>query len=175
MGVANSSCPFNDNVDFADMKKLFHDATPADPLSLMCYIPYPNYLNRTRLWTHFMHEKGIHIEELNKSAKFELSILTLLSEGYTAGPMREAVHLVLTKRRFEKYHRLQQAFSTKEFLQALSKTAYTYKDDQTLFREFTAEVTGRTKAIAKINAKLAAEAAENEGGGDGKKGKKKGK
>merc|ERR1712087_882911 len=158
MGVANSSCPFNDNVDFADMKKLFHDATPADPLSLMCYIPYPNYLNRTRLWTHFMHEKGIHIEELNKSAKFELSILTLLSEG-----------------RFEKYHRLQQAFSTKEFLQALSKTAYTYKDDQTLFREFTAEVTGRTKAIAKIKAKMEAEAAGNDGDGKDKKGKKKGK
>lgn len=170
--VGNSSCPFNDDVDFGDFKKFFFDSTPGMQLALMCYIPYPNYLNRQRLWTHFIHEKGLHIEELNRCTNFELSILTLLSEGYTAGSIREAVHIVLTKRRFEKYHRLKQAFTTKEFLQALSKTVYTYKDDQTLFREFTAEVTGRTKAIAAIKAKEAAAAAEAEGEGKDKKGKK---
>jgi len=170
--VGNSSCPFNDNVDFGDFKKFFHDSTPGNQLSLMNYIPYPNYLNRQRLWTHFIHEKGLHIEELNRSTQFELSILTLLSEGYTAGSIREAVHIVLTKRRFEKYHRLKQAFTTKEFLQALSKTVYTYKDDQTLFREFTAEVTGRNKVIDAIKAKQAAEAAGGDGDGKDKKGKK---
>jgi len=170
--IGNSSCPFNDNVDFGDFKKFFTDSTPDDALSLMCYIPYPNYLNRQRLWTHFIHEKGLHIEELNRSPNFELSILTLLSEGYSAGSIREAVHIVLNKRRFEKYHRLKQSFTTKEFLQALSKTIYTYKDDQTLFREFTAEVTGRGKEIAAIQAKAAAAAADAEGDGKDKKGKK---
>jgi len=172
--VGNSACPYNDNVDFADFKSFFHDSTSGDPMSLMCYVPYPNYLNRQRLWTHFIDEKGVHIEELNKSKNFELSVLTLLSEGYTAGSIRECVEMVLTERRFEKYNRLQQAFSTKEFLKALSKTAYTYKDDQMLFRQFTAAVSGRTKAIAKIKAK---EAAEASGGGDdgGDKKKKKGK
>lgn len=170
--VGNSSCPFNDNVDFGDFKKFFFDSTPGDQMALMNYIPYPNYLNRQRLWTHFVHEKGLHIEELNRSNHFELSILTLLSEGYTAGSIREAVHIVLTKRRFDKYHRLKKAFTTKEFLQALSKTVYTYKDDQRLFREFTAEVTGRNKFIADFKAKQEAEAS---GGGDGDGKDKKGK
>merc|ERR1712154_102431 len=163
-----SSC-----LDPGKFKKDFHDHTKGDPLSLMCYIPFPNYLNRMRLWTHFIHQKGIHIEALNQSSKFELSILTLLSQGYTAGSIHEAVNMVLTPRRFEKYHRLQQAFTTKEFLNALSRTIYTYKEQQVLFREFTAEVTGRNKAITKIKAKQASDAkGGDEGDGKDKKGKK---
>ena len=60
-------------------------------------------------------------------------------------------------------------------LKALSKTVYTYKDDQKLFHEFTAQVTGRTKSIQQIKAKQ-----QNDANGDAKdekdkKGKKGGK
>ena len=170
--IGNSCCPYNDAVDFGDLKSFFSDSTSGTPLSLMCYVPYPNYLNRQRLWTHFIHAKGLHIEELNKSKKFELSVLTLVSEGYSTGSIQKAVQMVLSERRFEKYNRLQSLFTTTEFLKALSKTAYTYKDDQILFRQFTAAVTGRTKAISKIRAK---EAGQADDGGDEDGKKKKGK
>merc|ERR1712008_178564 len=131
----------------------------------MCYVPYPNYLNRQRLWTHFIQESGLHIEELNsKSKAFELSSLTLLSEGYTAGSICKSVQCVLSERRFEKYH---------QFKQALAKTEYNYKDNQQLFAEFTAQITGRTKDIKQIKAKQAAEEAGNDGDKKGKDDKKK--
>lgn len=170
--VGNSSEPFNSSVDMNEMKKFFYDSTNNLQIPLMCYIPYPSYSNRMRLWQHFIQELGtVSIEELNESSKFELSILTLLSEGYTGGSIEQTCKLVLTKRRFDKYYREHQVFTTQEFLRALSKTIYTYKDDQESFRKYTAIVTGRSKAIQIYNSKLAAEAAGD--GTDGKKGSKK--
>lgn len=173
--VGNSSSPYNDSVDRGDLKKMFAcDGSPPDgkEMTLMCYIPYPNYLSRMRLWTHFMQQtSGVDIEQFNNCPNFELSVLTLLSEGYTAGSIMEAVRLCLTPRRIDKFKNNKMLFETDEFFQSLSKTIYTYKDDHNAFREFTGDVTNRDKQIAQIKAKL-----ENpdSAGGDGKDKKKKG-
>ena len=51
--VGNSNTPWTGSID--DYKKIFMCTVPGNEVPLMCYIPYPDYLSRTRLWTHFIH------------------------------------------------------------------------------------------------------------------------
>lgn len=171
--IGNTSLPYHNNIDLNEFKKFF---ILNDTIPLMCYVPYPNYATRKKLFEYFINKKGLNVVDLSMTNKqFQLANLVFLSEGYTTGSIKQCINDVLNDRRIDKYKRLNKLFNTKEFLVALSNTIYTYKDDHQSFNEFTANVTQRDKQIAEIKAKIEAEKMAAENGDNKKDDKKKGK
>ncbi|ETO01661.1 hypothetical protein RFI_35778 [Reticulomyxa filosa] len=170
---------YHKNLERTEFKALFQ----SDNLSMLCYTPCPDYSARVQMWKHFIELKGISIDELNNGSKFDLSVLALATEGYSAGSVsyfvkgtkliRESIDVCLTPRRIHKYQVLNEHFQNKEFLEAVSQMNYSYQEEFIAFQDFTSEVTGRSKWITDYNAALARQNEQNDKKGDPNKTKNK--
>lgn len=164
--VGNSRMPYHDKVDRKDLQKFFGFKNQGK----MLFCPCPGYSTRLQLWKHFIEKTGMSVQGLDADPKFDLTTLAYISEGYSAGDIERAVNATLTERRVQKLQESDKGLDSGEFISAISKTNYTYKDEYKAFQEFTDDVTGekdRRKLLA-----LQAEAAASTGG-DKKAAKKK--
>jgi hypothetical protein len=146
--------PYNDKVERKDLNKFFGFKNHGK----MLFCPCPGYGTRLELWRHFISETGLDFPELQKAPKFDLDTLAYISEGYSAGNIQQAVLTVLPQRRVKKLQQNSLGFSSVEFITALSKTTYTYRDDYDDFREFTDLVTGEKERQRQKTLALAAQA-----------------
>lgn len=126
-------------------------------------IPKPDYGQRCTLWRELITAKGGLITKW--SDRFNLSGLSKVSDGYTAGSIRNAVELTLTERRL-----IQQ--STKplkpvEFIGALAKNEPMYLEEENAYHTWYSK-TPMGKKRAKYQ-----EGDEEETKKEKKKGKKK--
>jgi len=138
----------------------------------MLFTPCPwDYADRLMLWKHFIGKTGVDLQELAKNPKFDLTTLSFISEGYSAGNILQAVQTTLPERRVSKILDAKRSLDSAEFINALSKTSYTYRDDYISFKKFTEEVTGE-KERKRLEAELAKKK-DGDGGGSKKKGSKK--
>lgn len=158
---------FSEQVDVEALKSYFTDGTTGDELSLMCYCPFPDYATRSKLWKHFIEEKGVDlvqvIQDAGKSKPFDLSTLALVSEGYAPGSLAQAVHFCLTERRIQKYETFGKIFKTTEFLNNLARTRnYNFEDQIKKFASFSSEVSGRDAYMKALETAKKKELAEED-------------
>lgn len=168
--VGNSRIPYYDKVDRKDLLKFFGPKNQGK----MLFTPCPSYSARLKLWAYFISQTGMDLQLLEKNPKFDLNTLAYISEGYSAGNIHQAVQTTLPERRVNKILEAKRNLDSTEFISALSKTSYTYKDDYNSFQAFTDEVTGE-KERRRLKELAMKKAEDGGGGGKGKKGSKKGK
>jgi hypothetical protein len=159
--IGNSRIPYGPLVDRKELTKFF--GAKNDGKMLFC--PCPSYSTRLKLWAHFIAQTGMDLTLLEKNPQFDINTLAYISEGYSAGNIFQAVTTTLPERRVAKITESKKTLESTEFISALSKTSYTYKNDYVAFQEFTDDTSG-----AKERRELKEKA---EGGGDDKKGDKK--
>lgn len=166
--IGNSRMPYYDKVDKKDLIKFFGYKNSGK----MLFTPCPGYAARLKLWKHFINATGMNVQEMERNPKFDLTTLAYISEGYSAGNIQQAVQTTLPERRVQKFQETGRTLDSSEFISALSKTSYTYKDDYNSFQGFTEEVTGakeRKKQQEAAEKKKAEEAAGGKKGGAKKK------
>lgn len=108
-----------------------------------------------------MEKKGAKIRP-----DFPLSTLAHISDGFSAGSIRQTCDKVLTDYRVK--HQDQRPLSLPEFVGPLSICKDTTKEQYEEIQEFTDFITGDKKRREALNAAL-----DGDDGGDGKKKKKK--
>ena len=138
-----------------DFKKFFNKSI---------YFPLPDYTTRRLMWRTFITEFGGIIKP-----EFPLSTLAHISDGYSAGSIKNTCEKVLTKYRKEKMST--NPLRLAEFIGPLSLSRHVYPDLFEEFVKFTDFISGDEKRRKDIAA------AANPDGADAnpKKGKKKGK
>jgi len=163
--VGNSRAPFDAKVDKKDLNKFFG----AQSFGKMLFCPCPNYATRVKLWKHFLLESGVNFALLERAPadKFDLHTLAYISEGYSAGNIQQAVQATLPPRRVQKLLETGRPVESAEFIAALSKTNYTYKEDYAAFVKFTEQVTGETER-RRLRDLAAAKAIEDKAAADKK-------
>jgi len=166
--IGCSSKPYTDTVD---RKKMF------DAFGEKVWVSYPEYGSRVLLWQQFMDTRvQEHLKTLaGPQAQSEprpnvvamplagISTLARLSEGYTAGSIKQTLERVLTIRRVQQMNN--RPLRVQEFLGPLSRTAYCWPKDFDEFQKFDFEATGEKKAKEdrdKEAERLEAEAAKNQ-------------
>jgi hypothetical protein len=169
--VGNSRDPCGERVDRGELLKFFAPENAGRAL----FTPCPDYAARVKIWRAAVIEAGFSPQELSAFPRLSFSALAQLSEGFSAGSIRMAVELTLPPARVRRAKETMAQICTGDFVHALSRTPFTYKDAMDAFREFNMEVTGEA---ARLRLKEeAARAAQDEaaGGGQSKaaKGKKK--
>ena len=108
------------------------------------------------------------IENLKEQIKIDVSSLTKISEGYTAGMIEQVVFTTMTNRRLENIER--KPLVSKEFIPTLSGIDPIFKDEEDALIAWY-----KKTPLGKKREKLAKSADGEEDGGGGKKGKGKGK
>ena len=98
----------------------------------MLVLPMPDYSQRYALWKGLITSKGGQI--LKWSDKFDLSSLTKISDGYTAGHIKYSVDQTLTDRRViqQKIRHLQAV----EFVGHLAKCEPVHKHEDEAFMQW---------------------------------------
>ena len=139
--IGNSRTPFDAKVDKKDLNKFFGQTN----FGKMIFTPCPNYGTRMKLWKNFILNSGLNYNLIEKNPKFDLNTLAYISEGYSAGNIQQAVNATIPPRRVQKLLETGRPIDSSEFLTALSKTAYTYKNDYANYVKFTDNVTGETE------------------------------
>lgn len=179
-----------ENGDTKDMKAFF---------DRFLYFPYPDYASRVLIWKNYLAEKiseGLKMSEeritvgtLTSTQKDQLeheialkvraamerinvSSLSHVSEGYSAGAIARTVRIIVTNRRVTML-RLR-PLSNLDFIDNLSMQDVNYLDDRTTFTDFTRTITGVIERRKKVEQIVSGEPVGGKGKGD-KKGDKKGK
>ena len=93
------------------------------------YFPFPNYATRMELLMDIFNSKKIDLHP-----SFPITTIAHLTEGYTAGNLREAMNKVLTERRMIMSKEIQYRLS--EFLIPLSNQPSVYKSKYLEFLVF---------------------------------------
>lgn len=83
--VGNTRTPFDAKVDKKDLNKFFG----ASSFGKMIFCPVPNYADRIKLWKNFILNSGLNYTVIEKNPKFDLNTLAYISEGYSAGNVRQ--------------------------------------------------------------------------------------
>jgi len=104
--------------------------------------------------------------------RVNVSSLSHVSEGYSAGAIARTVRIIVTNRRVTML-RLR-PLSNLDFIDNLSMQDVNYLDDKTTFTDFTRAITGVTDRRKKVEQIVSGEPVGGKGKGD-KKGDKKGK
>ncbi len=95
-------------------------------------LPKPDYGHRYSLWKEFITAKGGRI--LRWSDRFDLSALSKVSDGYTAGHLESAAAATLTDRRL-----MQQGIKPlkpAEFIAALSTCEPVYREEEEMYNSW---------------------------------------
>jgi len=151
--IGCTSRPYDDTVDTGELVKSFDEKV---------WVSFPEYGSRVLLWQKFMEQHGVTVDP----TKLNMSTLAGVSEGYSAGSIKQTVDRVLTARRVQQLKN--RPLKVQEFLGPLSRTAFCWPEDYNQFRDFDFEATGEKDRQME---RLRAEEDQMEGA-KGKKGKK---
>ncbi|XP_061538947.1 dynein regulatory complex protein 11 isoform X2 [Phycodurus eques] len=128
-------------------------------------IPRPDYGSRYVLWKQLIQKHGGEI-----TAALDLSSLSKISDGYTAGHMIQAIQQVITKRRILLQEK--RPLTAVEFVAPLAKFSPVFQDEEEALKKWYAKTPlgkKRSKAAAE---REEAQQAQAKGKGAPKKGKK---
>mmetsp|Transcript_73145 Transcript_73145/g.169629 ORF Transcript_73145/g.169629 Transcript_73145/m.169629 type:complete len:852 (-) Transcript_73145:64-2619(-) len=123
--IGCTSKPFAENVDTKELIASFDEKV---------WVSYPEYGSRVVLWQRFMEGHGAAMP------LSDTSTLAKLSEGYSAGSIKQTVDRVLTARRVQQLKN--RPLKVQEFIGPLSRTAYCWPEDFEQFQAFDFEATG---------------------------------
>jgi len=122
-------------------------------------IPRPDYASRHLIWRQLIIKHGGGGGQLMD--RLDVSSLSKISDGYTAGMLNQICSTVLTEHRLRETARPLQAI---EFLPSLAKVDPIFTDEEQAFKTWYQKTPLGKKHYLKLH-----------GGDDGKKGKGKGK
>lgn len=131
--IGASSKPYEASVDRKKLMEFFDEKVWLSP---------PDYGSRVMLWQKFIEK---HTKDVDP-VKLNISTLAKVSDGYSAGSIRQTVDRVLTQRRVQQLK--SRPLKVSEFLGPLSRTAYCWQEEYEKFRDFDHEVTGQAAAYA---------------------------
>jgi len=181
--IGSTSNP--ENCDIKELKAFFDK---------FFYFPFPDYATRIILWEHAIREQvqearrnpPLDVTTSNSSEilqfqtdnevvdrlleSLDLSALSHVSAGFSADAICSTVRTVLTNRRA--HSMISQPFDCNEFVSTLSQQPVSYQDDDNVFREFTADITGladRQDIVVREKAGEVVETGKKKGGGKKKK------
>ncbi|KRX02464.1 P-loop containing nucleoside triphosphate hydrolase [Pseudocohnilembus persalinus] len=97
------------------------------------YFPYPNYGTRLQLIRNFINNRGVDIPD-----NFSLSTLAHVTQGFSAGSLKQAIDQVLSERRLLTID--QDPIKVQEFIGPIASTPCTYQQELVLIQKFTDEV-----------------------------------
>eukprot|EP00401_Gymnodinium_catenatum_P083275 CAMPEP_0117501452 /NCGR_PEP_ID=MMETSP0784-20121206/23305_1 /TAXON_ID=39447 /ORGANISM="" /LENGTH=861 /DNA_ID=CAMNT_0005296705 /DNA_START=118 /DNA_END=2703 /DNA_ORIENTATION=- len=143
--IGCTSKPYEDTVDIEELRKAFDEKV---------WVHCPDYGSRYKLWLNFMGQHGVFPDP----TKFNTSVLASVSEGYSAGSIKQTVDRVLTTRRVHKIKDRQ--LREQEFIIPLSRTPVC--TDYAEFSEFDCDITGE-KALQALRAAEAEKAEDPKG------------
>jgi len=126
--IGATSKPYDENVDKKEFQKVFDEKV---------WVSWPEYGSRKMLWEKFMERHGVNTDRM----LVEISTLAQVSQGFSAGSIKQTVDRVLTPRRVQQLkHR---PLKVVEFLGPLSRTAYTDDKTHKKFQDFDDFITGQ--------------------------------
>lgn len=125
--IGSTSKPFGEGVDQEGLKQSFDEKV---------WVSFPEYGSRVVLWQKFMKAHGVTIDP----AKLNISTLARVSEGYSAGSIKQTVDRVLTARRVQQLKNRE--LKVQEFIGPLSRTAFCWTEEFEQFQKFDHFVTG---------------------------------
>jgi len=131
--IGCTSEPFADGVDKAGLLQAFDE---------MVWLSCPDYSSRVLLWQRFIEECGVFVDFTG----LNVSTLASVSEGYSAGSIKQTVLRVLTPRRLQQMK--SRPLNVQDFVGPLSRTAYCWPEIHKSFRDFDYEASGVGKAEA---------------------------
>jgi len=129
--IGCTSRPFDDSVDTGELIKAFDEKV---------WVSFPEYGSRVVLWTRFMEAAAQKHGASLDPTKISISTLARVSDGYSAGSIKQTVDRVLTARRVQQIKN--RPLKVQEFVGPLSRTAYCWPEDYQQFRYFDFEATG---------------------------------
>jgi len=155
--IGSTSQPFADGVDMKELKNSFDEKV---------WVNYPEYGSRVVLWQKFIEQKGVFVDPV----KLNISTLARVSDGYSAGSIKQTVDRVLTTRRVQQLK--SRPLKVQEFIGPLSRTNFCWQEERDAFQRFDFEATGEKELYEQrqLEEKEAAEAAAQNA--KAKKGKK---
>ncbi|CAK0838676.1 unnamed protein product, partial [Prorocentrum cordatum] len=110
--IGTTSSPSADGVDEKGLMDAFDEKV---------WVNYPEYGSRVVLWQKFIEQKGVFVDPV----KLNISTLARVSDGYSAGSIKQTVDRVLTARRVQQLKN--RALKVQEFIGPLSRTAYCWQ------------------------------------------------
>jgi len=149
--IGCTSRPFDETVNTKELVAAFDEKV---------WVSFPEYGSRVVLWQKFMQKHGVSVDP----AKLNVSTLARISDGYSAGSIKQTVDRVLTARRVQQLK--VRPLKVQEFIGPLSRTAFCWKNEYELFSDFDFEATGE-KALHERRA-AEEEKAEQEAASKGK-------
>merc|ERR1712217_736023 len=126
--IGCTSKPFDPDVSMKDLNAAFDEKV---------WVSYPEYGSRVVLWQKFMEQHNVFVDP----AKLNISTLAKVSEGYSAGSIKQTVDRVLTTRRVQRLKN-GNPLEVQEFIGPLSRTAFCWRDDYDQFQQFDHLVSG---------------------------------
>jgi len=149
--IGAMSKPFDENIDSKELLSAFDEKV---------WVSYPEYGSRVVLWQKFMEVHGVFVDP----TKLNISTLARVSDGYSAGSIKQTVDRVLTARRVQQLK--VRPLKVQEFIGPLSRTAFCWREEYQQFSDFDFEATGE-KALHERRAaeEKAAEEAQAKGKG----------
>merc|ERR1712061_435409 len=150
--IGSTSRPWEDTVDRKELMNSFDEKV---------WVSFPEYGSRVVLWQKFMEGHNVAVDP----TKLNISTLARVSDGYSAGAIKQTVDRVLTTRRVQQLRN--RPLKVQEFIGPLSRTAYCWPEDYHHLRDFDFEATGEKalheKRLAE-ESRLEQEAANAKGG-----------
>jgi SpoVK/Ycf46/Vps4 family AAA+-type ATPase len=141
--IGSTSQPFADGVDMKELMKSFDEKV---------WVNFPEYGSRVVLWQKFMEKHGVNVDP----NKLDISTLARVSDGYSAGSIKQTVDRVLTARRVQQLKN--RPLKVQEFISPLSRTNFCWQEERTKLQEFDFEVSGEKQLQAERAAEEAAKA-----------------
>lgn len=125
--IGCSSKPYDDGVDMNGLMAAFDEKV---------WVSFPEYGSRVVLWQKFMEQHNVFVDP----TKLNISTLARVSDGYSAGSIKQTVDRVLTARRVQQLRN--RPLKVQEFIGPLSRTSSCFREDYCLFSDFDFEATG---------------------------------
>jgi len=143
--VGNTSRPTHEFCDKKGLQEFFGKKG-----GKILFTPIPDYSTRMQIWKRCIENTSLNVHELTHNRKFNLSILSHISAGYSAGTIRAAVEKTLSESKVEILRKIlasgrQSELSTNDFVSALSKQNFCYQKEYKKFIDYANSVNGEKK------------------------------
>ena len=122
--IGCSRSPHGDRVEAKELLEVF-----GPPRGEVVLMPMPDVALRRRLWGYFIEQTGLGMAVCEKGGGFDVDELAAVSEGYTAGGIQQAVLSTLPPKRVQALTQLERGLENRDFVAALSQTAYCYRGE----------------------------------------------
>jgi len=136
-------------------------------------MPKPDYSTRFEIWKHFIMQRSKTVQDLtDKMLQVDVSSLAKITNGYTAGMIRECVYSTMAERRLQNLAR--KPLKGEEFVKALSRVEPVFKElEDDLAKWYKKTPLGKKREKLAKSAGGDEEGGKKGGKGKGKKGGKK--